>query len=183
MGKGKRVTGTMGNKFAKHDLPLETDEQKQVILEKCLDSWYKRHTSSETMKQGSDNEVPISENIKLLDWVLDLYNIGVIECTDTPYIGVSCDGIDRMRVYQKVVLGCVEYKTRLSELSAIADAEKAVEDHGGEHVVCDYEDAGMFVHLIDDRHCLTFIFLFYSQQYSTAVFPVATEISWDSKPM
>ena len=142
LGKMHRITGTMGDKFAKLDLPLVSDEQKREMLQQCLDSWYKRHPSSSAMKAGSDNEVPISEHIEALDWVDDLYDIGAIELTSDPDIGVSCDGIARMHVNEIVAIGTVEYKTRLALITTIEEAENAVRAHG-RHVICNYGDEGV----------------------------------------
>ena len=72
----------------------------------------------------------------------DLYDIGAIELTSDPDIGVSCDGIARMHVNEIVVIGTVEYKTRLALLSTIEQAENAVRAHG-RHVICNYGDEGV----------------------------------------
>ena len=146
-GKGGRVCGTMATKFAVNELPLETAEQKQEMLEKCIDSWFKRHHSSSAMKAGSDNEVPLSEHIQQYDFVRDLYDNGLFEKRDHPEIGVTPDAIVRMFARGETVLATGEWKTRLSEERSIRDAEAAATAHG-KHVVCDLNDEGKYYSFI-----------------------------------
>ena len=143
LGKSNVVSGTMACHFGKEVLPLDTDEQKQQMLDQCISSWYKRHKSSEMMAQGSDNEVPIAEQISQYDWIKDLYDVGLLEVTSHPYLGVSPDAIARIIVHTLIVLAVVEMKTRLVELTTIKTAEEAAERHGM-HVTCEFNDDGMY---------------------------------------
>ena len=71
------------------------------------------------MAQGSANEVPTAEHFATFDWVLDFYNVGLLEWKEAPYIGVSPDGIARINIESEVFtesepqLACVEIKTRV----------------------------------------------------------------------
>ena len=115
-------SGTMSCDFAKKDLPLDTDEQKQCQLDKCISSWHERHKSSDMMAQGSANEVPFCELIAQYNWINDLYDVGLLKVTDHPYIGVSPDAIARIVVYSQIVLAVVEMKSRLVVLTTIQSA-------------------------------------------------------------
>ena len=52
-----RFTGTVRSSFNDDDgYASDNDEWKVSMLDKCIDSWFGRHSSSDVMRQGTENE-------------------------------------------------------------------------------------------------------------------------------
>ena len=90
------------------------------------------------MKVGSDNEFPTAEKFSKEDFVTEFYDVGLLQSKEYPYLGVSPDGIAKIRLGNDSPYACVEIKTR-SRDATIAKAEAAAKQHG-RIVKCAFED-------------------------------------------
>ena len=89
--KCNRISGTMAKIIVGSSLNFDDDETKADLLLKCCKSWYACHKSSNAMKKGSMNELPISHWLKKLECMKCFYECGIIEITAHPYVAVSAD--------------------------------------------------------------------------------------------
>ena len=99
----------------------EPEEENQMphprskldLLRQCANSWFGRHPSSKPMKKGTLNKVPTAEHIETYDWMLEFYEVGLLECKEFPFLGVSPDGVVRISVNgeDESQIACIEIKT------------------------------------------------------------------------
>ena len=149
--KALRLTGTMASKVV--SASDASDEELTNLLNDCFNSWFGRHISTEAMKIGSTNEIPTAEKLANESWVLEFYEVGLLEWKEASFIGVSPDGIARINVPANdadiessnsdgdetaLHYASVEMKTRSSP-NTIEKAQKAASDHG-KLVYCTYDD-------------------------------------------
>ena len=99
------------------------------------------------MKEGTANELPNMVKLDKYDFVLDMFEVGLLQSNEHAYIGVSPDGIVMIKVpggeYGNLppVTACLEIKTRVRP-NTIADAEAVLLATYNKHIiVCEYEDA------------------------------------------
>jgi hypothetical protein len=84
------------------------------------------------------NEEPTADAFSLEPMVVELYEVGLLQCNDFPYIAVSPDGVVIIRIGGRLHHACVEIKTRVAE-NTIAQALNAQMEHG-KIVNCFYDD-------------------------------------------
>lgn len=108
-----RITGTMADKFAQQNLEI-TVEQLQQWFKIGHQSWFKRTKSSQGMKEGTLNEVPISVALNLEPMVKDFYDIDLMQCKNAPFFAVLPDGVVALECEAWNVYPCVEIKTRIA---------------------------------------------------------------------
>ena len=143
-GKEMRISGTMSGKIVSCTSSfeeLELDETLEILLGQCVKSWFGRHKGSGAMKQGSLNEVPAMEQVESFEWVLELYEVGILQMRPHSMIAVSPDGIGKIKVTNEVEFqtASFELKTRLSDQTTIATAEQMADEYGV-LVECDWGD-------------------------------------------
>ena len=96
------------------------------------------------MSQGSVNEIPTADHFATFEWVLEFYDVGLLEWKEAAYIAVSPDGIVRIKVQylpfreSEPQLACLEIKTRVSE-NTINVTEEAARKYG-RLVYCTFDD-------------------------------------------
>jgi len=56
----------MANIIVSSMLDLDDPEVMAMILSRCCPLWYRRHKSSDNMKEGSLNEVPLAQQLESL---------------------------------------------------------------------------------------------------------------------
>jgi hypothetical protein len=57
IGREMRFTGAVGSSFNDdHIYASDDDKWKVTMLDKCIDSWFGRHSSSDVMRPGTKNE-------------------------------------------------------------------------------------------------------------------------------
>lgn len=135
LGRRHGISGTnAGNIFTHTGWDRAENEEHLLasVFENLMNSWYKRHPSSEVMKRGSLNEVPTVEQLETMEWVLEFYEVGLLESRETPILAVSPDGIARINVegYEESQIATVEIKTRQA-IDTINHTS---------HVTCVYDD-------------------------------------------
>ena len=139
--KSGKLTGTMAGKIASiDDFEEYTLDAIQELFAECQESWYGRHSSNQAMKQGSVNEIPTVDAVCMKPFVLEFYEVGLLQWKTAPYLGVSPDGVLKIIVPSEddAMMACVEIKTRVSA-NTIDDAVTARENYG-EIVHCTYGD-------------------------------------------
>ena len=119
------------------------------LMDQCCNIWFGGHgSSSQDMAQGTKNEEPTIQKFSSVDYVIEFYEVGLLQMKDHPTIGVSPDGVARVFVPgdefqdQEMQLVCVEIKTRV-KARTIFQAESRVDavkepsvDGEGEIVTC-----------------------------------------------
>ena len=126
---------------------MDNVDWKSRVFDKCIDSWFGRHKSTEEMQQGSANEEFILQRIKTNDWVHDVFEIGMLQTTrGGPWLAVSPDAIalgniessdGRFQEDEEQVI-FVEMKTR--QKPAPIQRAFAARDKYGAVVYCNYGD-------------------------------------------
>ncbi len=139
--KSFRLTGTMvGIVMQKCKDVVEADGAIQKeLMQSCLKSWFGRFKSSTHMARGTSNEVPVALKFLQEDFVVDFFEVGLLQSKQHPFLGVSPDGValtNNASVSNKVA--CVEIKTRVGD-APIRKATEAASDHG-RVVNCAFDD-------------------------------------------
>ena len=122
-----------------------SDEQLQDILEQCHKFWFDRHTSGGAMAEGTSNEVPTAEKFAAYQYVLQFFEVGLLQSKEADFISVFPDSVAIVKIpgddYYDLepVIACVEIKSRVA-YNTINDAEVARPDNG-EVIACAYNDA------------------------------------------
>jgi hypothetical protein len=77
-----RVTGTMAASVSRteNDLSAPTDDEKAILMTKFIKSWYGRFKATSAMKEGTVNEEPTADAFSLEPMVVELYEIGLLQC-------------------------------------------------------------------------------------------------------
>ena len=130
--KSFRLTGTMvGVVLQKCKDVVEMDGVIQKdLIESCLDSWFGRFKSNTNMARGTSNEVPVALKFIQEDFVLDFFEVGLLQSKQHPFLGVSPDGVALINNASNInKVACVEIKTRVGD-DSIRKATKAARDHG-----------------------------------------------------
>jgi hypothetical protein len=95
------LTGTIGASLASESHDIDDDCWKSPLFNKCIDSWFGRHKSTDEMQQGSANKQFLFQCIKTNDWVNDIFEVGMLQALQGgPWLAVSPDAI---------VLGTIQY--------------------------------------------------------------------------
>ena len=128
-------------------------ELLQLMLNKCIDSWFGWHTATTSaMAQRTKNEEATAQKFASMDFVENFYDVELLKWGKAENVGVSPDGIAWIKVPGEDHMGlekqlyCAETKTRVSN-NTISNAEKSRETikekslHGdGKVAVCKYDD-------------------------------------------
>jgi len=130
-----------------------SDELKQLMLNKCIHSWFGRHqATTSAMAQGTKNEDPTAQKFASMDFVKNFYDVGLLKWDKAENVGVSPDGVAWVKIPGEAHTGlekqlaCVEIKTRVSAntIMKAENAREAVREssvHGdGKVAVCKYDD-------------------------------------------
>ena len=136
------ITGTMASKiYTTLDSSVDniSDDFKKGLFSKCMDSWFKRFKSNDAMKDGTLNEEPTFEKLANETFIVDAFEVGLLQSKKVPTAGVSHDGVAVVKdEFGLQNLACIEIKTRISK-TTIEAAEVAVSNHG-RIVRCHYDD-------------------------------------------
>ena len=85
-----RYIGTVGASICSGDCDIDdSDEWKSTFTDKCVDSWFRRHSSNDFMKQGTANEKFVVQRLGMEDWVKDVFEVGMLQCKKGEMIAVS----------------------------------------------------------------------------------------------
>ena len=63
------------------------------VIKMAFGSWFARTKSTSEMAEGTKNEVPTLSTLQNYDFVTNLFEVGLLEMIDCPYIAVSPDGV------------------------------------------------------------------------------------------
>lgn len=148
-----RLSGTAAEQtfFQSQSDSSETVEGDTRIsrMQKCLDSWFGRHPSTQVVL--GDDEEPLINELRRVDWITEVYDIGLVEWKKAPFIAVSPDGVAEFCVDNTIHHACIEIKKR-TDWAEVEDAEDAATDHGST-VHCKFGD-DVFKECVppNDRH-------------------------------
>ena len=141
-----RITGTISSSLPNVE-DLESDESKRKLLEQFNDSHHNRqHRSTKFMQQGSMNEEPLLEKLEAEEWVHQVFEVGMLQRIEDPWLAVSPDAIivasvsspDGLFQEDEEQIMFVEMKTRLAG-STISKSIDSWRKHG-RLVYCNYGD-------------------------------------------
>ena len=130
-------TGTLASGLGSLDRNV-TNENLRVVMDSLLDSWYKRVSSTSAMKVGTANEDNVVDALVKESFILEFYDVGLLQHKTLQYVAVSPDGVIKLIVENCSHLACVEIKTRVSENSRLK-AEACMRSYG-KVVHCGYND-------------------------------------------
>jgi hypothetical protein len=64
------------------------------MLDKCIDSWFGRHASSDVMRQGTENENYVLQRLTCEKWISDIFEVGMLQSKrGGGWLAVSPDAI------------------------------------------------------------------------------------------
>ena len=64
------------------------------MLDKCIDSWFGRHSSSDNMRQGTENENFVLQRLTCEKWISDIFEVGMLQSKHGGgWLAVSPDAI------------------------------------------------------------------------------------------
>ncbi len=115
------------------------------MLDKCIDSWFGRHSSSDVMRQGTKNEDFVLQRLSHEKWISDVFEVGMLQSKrGGGWLAVSPDAIvvgsislpDGSFLEDGDVVLFIEVKTRQSP-ATIQQTWAAKERHGN-LVYCSY---------------------------------------------
>ena len=141
-----RFTGAVGSPFNDdHIYASDDDEWKVTMLDKCIDSWFGRHSSSDVMRPGTKNEDCVLQRLSHEKWISDVFEVGKLQSKHGGgWLAVSSDAIavgsvslpDGSFLEDDNVVMFVEVKTRQSP--ATIQQTWAAKGHHGNLVYCSY---------------------------------------------
>lgn len=147
IGREFRFTGTVGSSFNDdHGYESDDDDWKCSLLDKCIKSWFGRHSSSDAMRQGTENEDFILQRLTKETWITDVFEVGMLQSKrGGGWLAVSPDAIavgtvsspDGFFQEDEEVVFFVEMKTRQVP-ETIQKARAAREKHD-RLVYCKYD--------------------------------------------
>lgn len=134
-----RITGTMASKIKQlPDVGEPSVEVLQLLMNQCIQSWFNRARSTAQMAEGTANEKATTDALVEEPFVLALFEVGLLQMVEYPYLGVSPDGIILLQRGNARVYATVEIKTRVGEKSKCT-AMEALNEHG-RVIFCAYDD-------------------------------------------
>ena len=81
------------------------------------------------MRADYSEEEPVIHKVEREAWIMNVYNIGIVEWKRAPFIVASPDGVAEFCADNLTHHACIEIKTR-TDSTEIEDAEEAAEKHG-----------------------------------------------------
>jgi hypothetical protein len=143
IGREMRFTGTVGSSFNDDDgYASDDDDWKVSMLDKCIDSWFGRHASSDVMRQGTENESYVLQRLSCEKWISDIFEVGMLQSKrGGGWLAVSPDAIavgtisspDGRFVEDDNIVMFVEIKTRQSPTTI--EQTRTAKDR---HLACGY---------------------------------------------
>ena len=130
------------------------------------------------MVTGTKNEDPTVDKLRNENFIVALYDIGLLGDKNNRYIGVSPDGIAILKlpydingdVVSRTQFACVEIKTRVAD-STITIANKALAKHD-RFVRCNYGDI-VFKDCVPHNNCIQVIHQACASKFNTGMFVTA----------
>ena len=69
------------------------DEWKRKMLDDLVSSWFSNNRSTDSMKRGTANEIPVIRGLQNLDFVVCFYEVGMFCSISVIWVAVSPDGV------------------------------------------------------------------------------------------
>ena len=131
------LTATMASKLLPDSITSTTTSVE--LMSSLIKSWFNRNRSTEPMVIGSKNEEAVLLHLASKNYVLNMYDCGLLESKDSPWLAASPDAIAVIDTGDGEAKHCVvEVKTRVSP-EKIADALQIAKKHNNAVIFTDFE--------------------------------------------
>jgi hypothetical protein len=130
------LTATMAGKLFTSTSTVTPTE----LIDKLMDSWFSRSRSTTPMVIGSKNENAVLKALSNLDFVSNVFDVGLIEHINIPWLAASPDAISIIQVSEdSAYIAPVEVKTRVAP-DKILEAEMIAQKYNHKIISCGVGD-------------------------------------------
>ncbi len=130
------LTATMAGKL----FTSATNFTPTEVMEKLMASWFSRTRSTTPMVIGSKNENAVLKAFSNLDYVCSVFDVGLIEHSDIPWLAASPDAVAIIQTTEDFAgIVPVEVKTRVAP-DRILEAERIAQDYNCKLIFCGVGD-------------------------------------------
>ncbi len=131
------LTATMASKLLSDSISSTTTSVE--LMSSLIKSWFNRNRSTKPMVFGSKNEEAVLLHLASKNYVLNMYDCGLLESKDSPWLVASPDAIAVIDSGDGEAKRCVvEVKTRVSP-EKIAEALRIAKKHNNAVIFTDFE--------------------------------------------